>query len=49
MCHANGVDHVNLEGNKQIWERGCLIRSLLRKRNNAIKKTTDQHTFKITN
>ena len=25
MCHADGVDHVNLEGNKQIWERGTPI------------------------
>jgi len=44
-CHGNGDGEVNPDGNKQIKERSCLLRSQRRKMNNVIKRPTEQHTF----
>jgi len=49
MPRSVGWSIVNPEDNKQIKERGYLIRSLRGKMHNAIKRPAKQHTFAITN
>jgi len=39
----------NPDGNQQIKERGCLIRSLRENMYNAIKRPTKQHIYAIAN